>query len=808
MNVSLRWLRELATLPAAIDDDEIARRLTGAGLEVEGRTRVGNFSGVVVAEVRGKRPHPDASSLTLVDVLAGGEVTQVVCGARNVPEAGALVVWAQPGARLPDGRVLEPRAIRGVTSPGMLCASDELGLGEDHSGIIILDERHAPGSDFAAIVSDTICALNVTPNRPDCLGHRGVARELAALFVKEGARLAAPALEVLEQSDGHIGVDGIATVTVEDALGCPRYTARVLTGAKVGRAPFAARTRLESLGVRAISDVVDATNLAMLEWGQPLHAFDLDQLRGHAVVVRRALAGEKMTTLDGVERLLTVEDLLICDAERPIAIAGVMGGEGSGISDTTTRLLLESACFAPETVRRTAKRLGLHTEASHRFERGVDPNTGVAAASARCAQLLSAWTGARVARGVIDRYSNPRAPHVVRLRPARVTRVLGVTIPVEEQQQLLDSIELAPTLDAESGDLICRVPTFRPDLTREVDLVEELARLHGYERIPATLPALIAAPPAMRHDLADVVRDALAGLGLSEHIAYAFASPDRVRAPFLEGDARRKPLRLTNPLGEELSALRTSLLPGLALALSGNRARGVRDVRLFEVGSIFLDGGGALPEEPTHAAAILAGDRAGEGDAWLKPGPELDYFDVKGILDALLAHLGVIADFRAPTGNQAPWLHPGAGAAIFVAGELLGAGGEIHPDTRRALAIEGRAFAFEIDLGALARAQRARPPSRELPRHPGSSRDISFLVSEDVPASALREVIAASSPLIESVRVLEDYRAAGKVPEGKKGMLWSIAYRAADRTVTDEEVTREHDRVLATLRDRFAVSPR
>ncbi|HZU81390.1 MAG TPA: phenylalanine--tRNA ligase subunit beta, partial [Polyangiaceae bacterium] len=372
MKASVNWLRELC--PVDAEAGEIAERLTAAGLEVEGIERLGGFAGVVVGEVRASRRHPKADKLTLVDVWDGRDVTQVVCGAPNVPAPGGRVAWAKPGARLPDGRTLEAREVRGVLSPGMLCAEDELGLGRSHEGIVILDGDAEPGADVAALLGlpDTIFELNVTPNRPDWLGHLGVARELAAIFAERGAKLRPPE-SALDRFSSETEAEALASVELVDLAGCPRYLARVIENVHVGPSPLRLRLRLQALGVRAINNVVDATNLALLELGHPLHAFDLDKLAARKIVVRRAREGEPIVTLDGQERRLSVEDVAICDAERPVAVAGVMGGGESEVGQGTTRLLLESAYFEPARIRRTARRLGLHTEASHRFERGCDP---------------------------------------------------------------------------------------------------------------------------------------------------------------------------------------------------------------------------------------------------------------------------------------------------------------------------------------------------------------------------------------------------------------------------------------------------
>lgn len=838
MKASLNWLRELLPALGALDVDatEIARRLTGAGIEVEGISTVGDFHGVIVAEVRDKRPHPKADKLTLVDVWDGREVTQVVCGAPNVPAPGGKVAWARPGARLPDGRVLEAREVRGVLSPGMLCAEDELGLGVSHEGIVLLDEDATPGRDVAELLGfpDTVFDINVTPNRPDCMGHVGIARELAALFQLDGSGLGALAAVDLAMHTTDAAATGLATVRVLDEEGCPRYLARVLTGLRVGPSPLRLRLRLQALGVRAINNVVDATNLALLETGHPLHAFDLDRLAGQTIVVRRARPDERIVTLDGQERQLVEGDVVIADQERAVAVAGVMGGRDSEVSATTTRILLESAYFDPARVRRTARRLSLHTEASHRFERGADPEGGVSMSSARCARLIAelAATGPSIARGVIDVYPLPIQPRELALRPKRAQAVLGLPLSVEEQAAALRSI--AVEVAAEGETLRCRVPSFRPDLTREIDLIEELGRLAGLDRVPTTLPPLrrVARSSTTQGviERAEATRDALVALGCTETITYAFTGPERLAA----FDETHVPLRIANPLREEQSALRTSLLPGLLAVIERNLAHAGLgdfggDLRLFELGTVFLQRDEPaprpahlpehghderLPEERRRVAVALSGRRAGGGERWLKPGEELDYFDLKGLLEALLGALRIApgrVDFRAIEPDEQPWLHPGLAAVLLVDGRSAGAFGELHPALRERYGIDARILVAELELDRLDGA--ALPRANELPRYPGSSRDVSFFVAREVPAATLARTMTAASPLLESVQVLEDYREPGKVPAGhdgepRKGMLFALRYRSRERTLTDEEVGREHTKVLAALEERFAIERR
>ncbi len=798
MRASWSWLRELVDVEQPVE--EVARRLTFAGIEVEGIERLGEqFSGVVVAEVVERRPHPKADKLTLVTVTDGTGRHEVVCGASNVPAPGGRVLWARPGAKLPPPpgspggsivREIGVKELKGIVSAGMICSETELGLGEDGAGIVVLtgdDAAAAPGTlaQDALGLRDVILEVNVTANRPDVLGHLGLAREIAALT---GGRLKTPDTAL----DGVLADRELAaTVSVEDPEGCPRYVARVIEGVKVGPSPRWLRRRLEAVGVRPISNLVDVTNLVMFELGHPLHAFDLDRLSGEKIVVRRARAGERMKTLDGQERALVAEDLLICDARGPVALAGVMGGLETEVSASTTRVLLEAATFLPRAIRRTAKRLGLHSEASHRFERGVDPN-GVERASQRAARLLAEIGGGRVTRGAADVYPNQVIPRVVELRPARAGALLGVEIGTDVIQGHLAALELSS--EPRGDRLRVSIPTFRVDLEREVDLIEEVARLHGLDRIPATLPRSEVFPQPSGDPLATRVRAALAAAGLDETISYGYTSPARIAAlRHPEGHAAARPIPIANPMREEGSVMRTSLLPNLLAALARNLSFGVPDVRLFEVGSVFLPSGRQLPDEPRFVAGVMTGTRLG----WLQDAGAVDFYDVKGVVERLFAELRVPVELVAARSEEG-FLHPGVAASIVAAGERVGVVGELHPVTRERSGIDRVAFAFEVNLERLPPLAPAR--FHPIDRFPAIVRDLSFFVDEMVPAARVRELIAAGTPpILAEVRVLEDYREAGRVPPGKKGMLWSLTYRHRDRTLTDAEVDGAHEQLVSRL---------
>lgn len=833
------WLCELCEFDRALSTDDAVTAFTDAGLEVESVTRVGaDFSGVVLAQVVGKRPHPAASKLTLVDLIVepGGAATEVVCGAPNVPEPGGLVLWAPPGAVLPGGRLMGKKTIKGIESAGMICAEDELGLGDDHEGIIVIDPERdvlvsGPPlfSDADALarlgLSDTVFEIGVHANRPDCLGHLGLARELVALV---GGRVTpvAPALD--EFLSPALTAEELASVSIADVAGCPRYIARVIDGVAVGPSPRWMRQRLRSVGVRPLSNLVDITNYVMFELGQPMHAFDYREVAGAHIEVRRARSGERMVTLDDVERVLEPTDLLICDAERPVALAGVMGGANSEVSDTTTRVLLESASFAPHTVRATARRLGLHSEASHRFERGVDPNLADLA-SRRACELMARHAGgpggAAIARGEVDVYPTRAEPWRVSVRASRASLLTGVSFTRERAAELLGRLDIEVVNDPNDDDTVhVTVPTYRADLAREADLIEEIIRIHGMHNVPATLPDGAVHRTQVVDDRPQRARAALVAAGMTEAIMFGFTSRERLDALFTaEGDPRRRVVALQNPMTKDQAVMRTSLLPNLLGAVAKNASFGEHEVALFEVGNVFwANAPGELPDEPVFVTGVMTGTRMG----WLNSEAPLDFFDIKGVVERLLIELlgdREAANVRFEAARDVPYMHPGVCAAVYVpvvgeehahgagqgtpARRLVGHVGEVHPRTRQALAVEQPCFAFDFALDAFPRRPLAE--MREIPRYPAVTRDISIFVDQHLPADRVRELIESQdTPLIEHVAVLEEYRDATNVPEGKKGLLWTITYRSSEGTLTDERVDATHEALVKELLERLPAQRR
>jgi len=801
MKISLNWLRELVELPPGTDAERVAAALTGQGLEVEGIEPKGReLSGVVVAEVLDIRPHPKADKLRIVRVRASNREEDVVCGAPNVPPPGNRVCWAQPGARLPGGKILEAREVRGVMSPGMLCSEPEMGFGEQGDGILILSPSAKPGDDVAAVVGavDDVFEVNVTPNRGDALSHLGIARELAAHF---GARVHLPEIDHVPELDG----GPIMDVEIADAQGCPRYTARFLTGLTVAPSPIQMRLRLAYCGMRPISNLVDVTNYVLLETGHPLHAFDFDKLRG-PIVVRRAGQGEGMETLDGQKRDLLPEDLLITDAHGPVAIAGVMGGATSEVSASTQKVLLEAATFDPRSIRRTAKRLGIPSEASYRYERGVDAN-GIPYASLRAVSLMAKLGGGSLVRTVVDRFPRPPVVTKVVLPLARLRRVSGDEYSLAFASEQLT--RLGMVCETTSNGLTVTVPSYRPDITIVEDLVEEILRMgefskHARKERVASNAIEMANPEGP----ADRARLLLAGAGLSEIVTWAFVPKAALAAISDDGkDAQlARGIAVRNPISADYEVMRTSLLPGLADALKRNLSRGLAGASLFEVGPIVRRAAtdDAAPIESTHAAGLIAGNQPG----WLKPGEPLDFYDLKNVVEKLLLGFGMAdVDFEPPA--PLPFLHPGLSAQIRTKeGVILGALGELHPAVARKLGIEDAAFYFEIEVEALASVATPLRTSAP-PRFPAISRDVSFWIDLATTAAAQRVAfLSAQEPLLCDLAVLEDFRDPKYTPPDKKGVLWSMTYRAADRTLTDAEADEAHQRVVKALAGSFSIQIR
>jgi phenylalanyl-tRNA synthetase beta chain len=783
VKVVVSWLREFCAteLPA----EEIAERIIAAGVHVEEIHRPwAGLSGVVAARVTEKRAHPNSDRLTLATLDTGSGTANVAAGVANW-ERGDLIPYAPPGARVPSlSEPLGVKTLRGETSEGMMCSPHELGISDDHGGILVLAPETPLGADVAALfgLDDAVLEIEIEPNRPDLMSVVGVAREVAAVT---GAPLASPDVNVTESLEAAAGA---ATVEVLDRERCPRYLARVILGVSVGPSPIRVQARLFASGMRPISNVVDATNYVLLELGQPLHPFDLHRLNGEGIVVRRALEGERMVTLDDVERGLSTEDLVIADHGRAVAIAGVMGSADAEVAPDTQDVLLESAYFDPRGIIRTSRRLKLSTEASQRFERGTDPELP-GPAGARAAGLIARWAGGRILGGVVDVGVAPER-RTLAVRPSRVSFFLAQTLSAEDVRGAFDRLGMAAT---ESGPdrLDVEVPGYRVDLDREVDLIEEVARVRGYSQLPSTLPPIKQAGAlAPTYAFRRRVRDSLVRAGLRETASLSFGSGADLE---LAGHHEKEGVPVANPIDAERGFLRTSLVPGLVRALGLNLDRQRRSAAIFEIGHVFrLDG---EVEETERAAAAMTGPAA---NGLTDPRREFDFFDAKGVLEAVMGTLG-IRDWSL--GDVCPWpMHPARSAAVLAGGEVVGRLGELHQGACRRAGLAGRVAVVDLDVDAVSRHARAETSVGEVPRFPPARRDLAFLVDVDTPVGRLEEVLrTAAGSSLDSV-VLFDVHTGDPIPEGKKNVAFSVDFRAPDRTLTDAEV----DGAVEAIRERVA----
>ncbi|NOQ82465.1 MAG: phenylalanine--tRNA ligase subunit beta [Myxococcales bacterium] len=826
MLVSFRWLQELC--PVDADVAEVAHRISLAGLEVEAMEEKGaNLSGVVIAEVRAKSPHPKRDKLTIVTVFDGEDEHQVVCGASNVPEPGGRILFARSGAVLPNGMEIGPRKLGGVESNGMICSETELEIGLEAEGIFVVDADNGalPGTGVADALDlhDVILDVGLTPNRPDCLGHVGIAREIGVLFGTgyQPRKAAGPSrtfaagssfqpgqpttklTSLWDTESEPVAAPKLPEISIEivDGDRCPRYGAALVSGVKIASSPFWLRYRLHNLGLRALSNVVDATNLILLEWGHPIHGFDLARLSGSKIVVRRAAAGEKMATLDGVERTFTDDDLLICDGEGPVALAGVMGGLDTEIKDDTKDVLIECAYFDPRSIRRTSRRLGLQTDSSHRFERGVDPEA-VPRVLASAAALIAELGGGAAATTAVDRIAAAYEPKSIHFRPARAARLLGTPVSKDESLRILELLGCR-VVDQSDDVIIVEAPSWRPDLGREVDLIEEVARVRGYEQIPTAVPRVhpseTGTPSLLK--FVDDLRDAAVTSGLFEAINYGFLSVDDLRKARVSTNA----VALANPLSEERAVMRTSLLPGLTEAATRAQRHGATEVRLFELARTFQPAEDALPREDTVLAVALAGQRS----SWIGGDRSFDLYDGKGVIEAIVERVFGQTPDLSP-GDVPGFLHPKRSALVTLASRSIGFVGEMHPDVGDDLGLIGRVIYAELDVPALhALSQELGPTqARGLPKYPAVARDIAMLVRDEFSAGEIADALReASKGLAESVKLFDLYR-GDQIPDGHRSLAFRVTYRDPEGTLTDKRVDKVHASLARLAGDRFEATIR
>jgi phenylalanyl-tRNA synthetase beta chain len=799
MKVSLSWLSQYVSTDMAPAD--IAAALTMAGLEVEAVwDRYAFLETVRVGRIETVTAHPNADRLRLCRVDLGDRTAQVVCGAPNA-EAGMRTPCALPGTLMPDGTVLKAGAIRGKRSEGMLCSKIELGLGSDKSGIMALPTDLETGLPLnrALGLSDPVFEIDLTPNRPDCLSLIGVAREIAAA---EGTRLRYPDIDI-PPTGGDI--DQMTSVTILDPDLCPRYAAGLLQDVTIGPSPFWLQDRLLSVGLKPINNVVDITNFVMMELGQPLHAFDFDRLEENRIVVRGAEAEEAFTTLDGKQRRLEAGMCMICDGRQPVAVGGVMGGLNSEIESDTRRVLIESACFNPASIRKTAKKLGLGTDASHRFERGADPQ-GTVRALARASRLMADIAGGRPVNGIIDAHPRPAEPKTIAMSVAAVNRRLGTRLDTAAMARHLESVEFS--IDPVDDDrLAVTPPPFRVDVTRWEDLSEEIARLHGYNHIEVTFPLMPAktSPPAPDMALRNRLKTRMTGLGFSEIINYSFIHTDSARRLGLASDdPRQRSVAIVNPISEDQAVMRTSLIPGMLQTMGLNLSMQCRNQRLFEIGHVFFASGtpDTLPDEQERLAGLWTGARVPAH--WQQKATPSDFYDIKGILETLLETLGLgRAVFTALDPEESTFTRPGHGARICLDDKDLGVVGEVSNQALDNHDLRQAAFVFEIDLSRLAEALPDTVSARPIPRYPSTSRDVTLIVADTVEAQRILDhATRENEPLVETLHLLDVYRGEPIAP-GKASVTFRIVYRSADQTLEDEAVTAVHQRITDRLISAF-----
>ena len=818
MKVSLKWLRDYVDIKLA--PEELAEKLTMSGLEVKGiQTIGGTWDNVVIGEVIAVNPHPDADRLKLATVDLGTEQVTTVCGAPNI-ELGQRVTFAHIGARLIDPHteetvLLKPAKIRGVVSEGMVCSEKELGISDSHEGILVLSPEAPIGAPLSAYLGDVIFDLDVTPNRPDCLSVIGIAREIAALT---GEPLCLPEIHYEETEKS---IDSFASVDIVDPDLCPRYCASLVTGIKIAPSPSWLQQRLNNCGMRPINNVVDVTNYVMLEYGQPLHAFDYNKLKGKQIIVRRAGNGETITSLDGTKRALTSDILVIADKEEAVAVAGIMGGLDSEVTDKTDTILLESANFNQAAIRRGCSHLQLQSEASIRFDKGLNSELPLLPLK-RATQLLLELAGDRAAKGIIDVYPGKSEPKLILLTAREVERLSGLKVNINGILKVLKALGFECHEGNSGSQISVSVPYWRSDIKCSADLVEEVVRIIGYEKIPITrlgspLPQQKSnlSPSAQQSNLKEKLRNILTGFGFQEILTYSLVSLEKLQKLSPKLELKIPPLKVANPMTREQEYLRTSLRAGLLSTLAHNQKFEQAGVRLFEVGKVFLpqhphviaseakqsQEERELPQEKEMLCAVFSGARAEL--SWQADKEPLDFFDAKGAVENILNQLGLKASFDI--GNDET-LFPGRGANIIVEDDKVGIVGDVHPRVAQAFELSNTICLVEVDLEKLLTKITGTKEYQPIPRFPSVTRDIALVIDEQVSYRRVENIIQ-SFPLVTQVTLFDLYRGK-QIPEGKKSFAIRIIYQSPSYTLTDEEVDQTQEQMLARLHQELGATLR
>ncbi|SHJ85559.1 phenylalanyl-tRNA synthetase beta subunit [Geosporobacter subterraneus DSM 17957] len=790
MFVPVKWLREYVNIDD-VDINTLSDRLVMSGSKVEAVEHLGEeIKGVVVGKILEMNPHPNADKLLVTKVDVGTEVIQIVTGANNI-KVGDYIPIVMAGGELPGGVKIKKGKLRGEESNGMMCSAKELGIADkvipqyQKDGIFILDQAYPLGEDIKKVLGleGYVIEFEITPNRPDCLSMLGIARETAATF---NCNMQYPDVKIAQE---HGNIEEYASIEVESPELCGRYVGRVATDLVIQPSPMWLQQRLMGAGVRPINNIVDITNYVMLEMGQPLHAFDLDQLADRKIIVRKAAAGEVFQTLDGVQRNLDDTMLMIADGKRSVGLAGVMGGENSEVTEQTKSILIESAYFHPDNIRTTSKKLGLRTEASARFEKGIDPN-GCRLAADRVCQLIEELGAGRIVKGTIDIYPEPVEKKVIEIRPQRINNLLGISLAPDEIKDILTRLELEVTI--ESNIMKATVPTYRADLLKEIDIVEEVARIYGYDEIPNTVPkGNTQGAKTNGQIIEDYSKDVLNGLGLNEITTYSFVSPksfDMIR--IAEDSFMRNVVKLINPLGEENSIMRTTLMANMLEVLARNYSRKVESAKAFELGRVFIPLSVPVDRLPVEKKILTLG-MYGKGT---------DFYTLKGTIEELLTKLGIEKCQYIPEKNH-PTFHPGRCANILYGDHILGVLGEIHPDVAENYDIDERTYIAELDFNILLQITRLDRLYKPLPKYPAITRDMALVLEDHIYVKQIEDIIWSNGgTTLESVKLFDVYKGK-QIQEGYKSVAYSLTYRAADRTLVDEEVNQIHDKIVRALEE-------
>lgn len=775
MKVSLNWLKDFVNLSAT--PEEIAQTLTMIGFEVEGIEYISlTFTGVVVGDVLEKEKHPNADKLSVCKVDVGNEVLNIVCGAPNVAK-GQRVPVATIGAVLKDDFTIKPVKLRGVDSHGMICSERELGLSDSHSGILVLDtEQYQMGEPYKPVGfdEDVVFEVNVTPNRPDCLSHLGIARELACAY---HLPLTLPKTEIEETE---LDISDYATIEIEDSEACPRYVARLIRDVKLEPSPVWMKNRLEAVGIRSINNVVDITNYVLMETGQPLHAFDYDLVAQKKIVVRPAQEGENFITLDDQTRKLKSSDLLICDGEKGVALAGVMGGQNSEVKATTQHILLESAYFSPLSVRKTAKRLGMSTEASQRFERGADPENTVFSAN-RAAHLFMKHASGKIAKGFIDVNPKKMTKWTVPLRHSRISKILGAVIEKEQVIRILNGLQLITNVE---NDLIqVEIPTYRPDLTREIDLIEEIVRHHGYDVIEPNRKSVISLDYEENKTDAFVenLKDIVTGIGFMETLSDGMVSQKHVTIV----TPKVHPVQIKNPLSPDTAFMRTSILPGLLDAIRWNKNRSTANLRFFEIGKVFWLNAEGNPSEILEFSAAITGESRPIA-YWGESVEPSNFYQLKGFAETLFGKLN-INDVQFAS-LEDPKYEKDSGISFNIDNEPIGQMGILNQDVLEKADLEKPVYVMQFSVQLLMNAVNSDAKFRPIAKFPAVKRDLAILADKTLKIEDLQQTIAKKGgALLNKVQLFDLYQ-GDRIPESKKSIAFSLEFISEDRTLTEKEI--------------------